>query len=177
MRISFCLFLLSISVFSCKKEESVITDMGIYSDRFFIDENAFFEQMSLDDTLTCYIMLDKCGEWGGPQEYYKIYQTHKDSTYLKYYWFDMDCDSNRIWRDSMRFHEKSPILLTQKDKKYLSNLFLLIMKGKITEKVGSNAGDNVHLFSKDSTLNVSFHTDNDLFERDYKQIKNQLFKN
>lgn len=89
----------------------------------------------------------------------------------------MDCESNPIWNDSMSFNEKSPILLTQKDEKYLSDLFLLIMKGKITEKLGSNAGDNVHLFSKDSTLNVSFYTDNDLFERDYKQIKNQLFKN
>lgn len=177
MRISLCLFLLFISIYSCKKEESVIIDIPMYPDRLHVDENAFFEQMILNDTITCYIMLDKCGEWGGTQEYYKIYQTHKDSTYLKYYWFDMDCESNPIWKDSMSFNEKSPILLTQKDEKYLSDLFLLIMKGKITEKLGSNAGDNVHLFSKDSTLNVSFHTDNDLFERDYRKIKNQLFKN
>lgn len=83
MRISFCLFLLFISIYSCKKEESVIIDIPLYPDRLYVDENAFFEQMRLNDTITCYIMLDKCGEWGGTQEYYKIYQTHKDSTYFK----------------------------------------------------------------------------------------------
>jgi len=117
-------------------------------------------------------MIDVCSEWGGPKEYFKIYSNPQDQQILNYKKYKFNCDSIAFYysNDSLLQFKKNKIL-TDIDKKTLSQLFLDLMKAKINEVYGSNAGSVYHLKNSDSTLNISVITDKTDFNEKYIKFK------
>ena len=135
----------------------------------------FFPQFNSSDTLFLNVRIDDCGEWGGPEDEYRIYRDSLRRYVLDFERYKMNCDSINFYYSKQKPLElKKKIVLNETTKKVISNLFVNIMQGKIEEYNGSNGGSIYELFTNDSTLFVRVHSAEKQIEKQYYEFKKGL---
>ena len=166
--ISFNVFIFLVSCTEATKEEIIVQEEVLKSDTFFPD---YYSK----DTLSLNVGIDACGEWGGPEDEFKIYMDSLRQYRLNYKRYKMNCDS--IWKyygknEPLEFQKE--LLLTNTAKKVISDFLIALMDAKIKERVESNAGSVYCLANNDSTLYIRIHSTERKIEEDFYKFKKSL---
>ncbi|GEM_PF-2480698 len=166
--------------FSCYKKDEALVDITLNSqEREYINKNDFFEEYKYGDikpdTIYLSVIIDDCGEWGGPREFFKIYVNKENEFVLHFDKYKFNCDSiSYYYNNDTILDIENKILLKDKEKQALSEFFKELMNAKIQEKLNSNAGSIFILHNTDSTMNVSIHTDKTNIVEKFNLLKKEL---
>ncbi|RYJ41376.1 hypothetical protein [Flavobacterium beibuense] len=129
-----------------------------------------------NDTLYLEVMIDDCGEFGGPSDNFKVYVDSYRNYRLEYKRFRFNCDSIQYYYEleTKPIGLKEDILLNDNKKRILSLFMENLLMGKVSEQVSTNAGSYYHLYNSDSTLNISVHSENGKLENEFYNFKKEL---
>lgn len=126
------------------------------------------------DTVYLDVMIDDCGEWGGPRERFSLY---KDSTKT----LKLNCIRHRFNCDSLSHYYLKPkpleynktIVLDVAKKKVIGDFFMDIMEEKINEKP-SDYANHFFLHTNDSTLIIKVKSKELNLENKFYSFKKNL---
>lgn len=176
MKFCAALFVL-LFLFSCGNMDKHSIEYRFKNLRLDADPNAFFPSLG-KDTLNLMVMIDDCGEFGGPQDDYQLYLDSEQHYHLDYKRYKCDCDSIHNYRP---FEKRQPfetgknLTLKDKDKKAIKRFLGELMKAKMTEEIYSNTGSLYHVYSKKKhSIDLYIYTQNKQTEKEYAVFKKKL---
>lgn len=116
---------------------------------------AFDNIVPYQDTLIIKSSFSDCGEWGGHDEFIKIYRSEKKIklTYIKY---EEDCNNKDQSGSIVQVEKmKKNISLSRFQKIALMNYMESLMKSQFLNKVISHSGNFFYLENTDGSLKIS----------------------
>jgi len=157
-----------------KEKQEDILEIKLESNFIYVNESDFFENSYLD-SISLFVIDDVCGEWGGPEEKIEIFSNSVGDKVLNYKKYKFNCDSIYFYYNSNPiFDYERNIILNSNEKSKISSFFEKMIKAKIQEKHGGNAGKVFHLQNKDSTLLISIITDKTDISESFNILKKDL---
>ena len=170
MRICFFIFLLMVS---CNKHEAM-ENLSANLNPQNLEED-FFPEYYSNDTLSLNVMIDDCGEWGGPEDKFRIYIDSLMRYRLDFKRYRFNCDSiGKYYGEEKPIEFEKALILNKDDKKIISGFLVHLMKAKIHEKLESDSGDGYKLFDNDSSLFISIRSTDKRIKEDYYKFKKDL---
>lgn len=170
MRICFFIFLL---IVSCNKHEAV-ENLSVNLNPQTLEED-FFPEYYSKDTLSLNVMIDDCGEWGGPEDEFRIYIDSLRQYRLDFKRYRFNCDSiGKYYGKEKPLEFKKTFILNKVGKKAISDFLVDLMKAKIHENLKSNAGSGYQLFNNDSTLFINVSSTDKRIKEDYYEFKKNI---
>jgi hypothetical protein len=169
--------LVIVAMISCsKRTDRVEPDI---EKQYTLDDDFFPEYKGgaiKHDTIYLSVVIDDCGEWGGPRDEFKMYVDLSDEYRLNFKRFRFKCDSIGYYNslDKLPLDRQEDLVLSARQKNILSNFYMLLMKAKMKECVNSNAGSLFSLRSNDSTLNIQVYSNKAEVKNDYINFKRAL---
>lgn len=157
-----------------KNKQEEIFEIKLDSNFTHVNESDFFDD-NLSDSISLFVMDDICGEWGGPEEKIEIFSNSIGDKVLNYKKYKFNCDSIDFYYNSNPiFDYERSIILNDNEKSKISCFFEKLIKAKIQEKHGSNAGKIFHLQNSDTTLLISIVTDKTDISESFYLLKRDL---
>lgn len=169
--------LVIVAMISCsKRTDKVEPDI---EKQYTLDDDFFPEYKGgtiKHDTIYLSVVIDDCGEWGGPRDEFKMYVDVSNKYHLNYKRFRFKCDSIGYYNSlgKLPLDKQKDFILNARQKTILSNFYMLLMKAKMKEYVNSNAGSLYSLRSNDSTLNIQVYSNKDEVKDDYINFKRAM---
>ncbi len=139
------------------------------------EEDDFFPEYYSKDTLSLNVMIDDCGEWGGPEDEFRIYRDSLRQYTMDFKRYSFNCDSiGKYYGIDKPLEFKKTLVMNDSSKKVISIFFVDLMKAKIQENLKSNGGSRYKLFNNDYTLLIDVYSDEKEIEEEYYKFKKGL---
>lgn len=163
-------------IFSCSKsKDEVIFEYNFENQENRTQQNKDFSKSFNNDTLVIKVVLDECGEWGGPEEKIKIFKNKNNEIFLEYSKSKFNCDSiGEYYSYKPILDYKKTIPLNEKFQNKVAQYITKLSNAKLYEYVYSNAGSIYEISKTDSTMYINIHTENRQIEELYSNLKTEL---
>jgi len=159
------IFSLSLLFFFCCSKNQEYNDLDEGDSVFF----------GLNDTIYLKTEFSECGEWGGSQEFMKIY-SNENHSFLDYKKTKADCnkiDKKRGYPLQNKEFDKI-FKLNDKEKKSILRYIQRLIKSKSNEKLMANFGNFFSVTNSDSTLLIKVFDNNEYNIESYNMLLKDL---
>jgi len=141
------------------------------SSLFFSYDNFFWR-----DTIKIYAHYSECGEWGGHEEFIKIFLNDK-VLYANYKKYKINCkDCSKDGDLNQKIQLDTIVEITEKRKESLNTYFHQFIDSKFSSVFPGNAGDYFSIVKSDSTLVLIVYGNNQNNVNNYNDLVMEIIK-
>lgn len=130
----------------------------------------------LNDTIFIYARFSECGEWGGHEEFIKLY-VKESKFYANYFKYSTNCEKmNEYGMLPMTKVKDTVIIVGDIEKEAINEYSHQLLNAKINQDFPGHAGDIFSISNSEKTLNIGIYDDKSVNIENFNNLVIKLLK-